>query len=189
MLIGLTGYAGSGKDAAAAGLITEGWKRVSFAEPIRQMLLVLNPIIDPSGKRLSHWLKIFDWDETKRIFPEVRRLLQVLGTEVGRDMIDQDLWTRLAKRTWDDHFKAGYNVVVTDVRFANEAASLRFNGGKIFRLHRLGVTPARYHVSDTSVDLIRPDYEIVNNGTVEELQTTLKTMLSTIDPVSVKLNV
>ncbi len=36
MLVGLTGYAGSGKDAAAAGLTAIGWKRVSFAEPLRK---------------------------------------------------------------------------------------------------------------------------------------------------------
>ena len=29
---------------------------------------------------------------------EVRRLLQVLGTDIGRDMIDPDLWVDIASR-------------------------------------------------------------------------------------------
>lgn len=180
MLVGLTGYAGSGKDAAAAGLTASGWKRVSFAEPIRQILLVLNPFL-PSGLTLQTVVREQGWDGAKKS-PEVRRLLQVMGTEVGREMIDDDLWTKLAKKSWDNYFKQGHNVVVTDVRFKNEADAIRFNGGKIIRIHRDGVKPANNHVSDTGVDLLSVDYEIVNNGTVEDLQKTLKTLLQPYAP-------
>lgn len=179
MLVGLTGYAGSGKDAAAAGLTASGWKRISFAEPLRQMLLMLNPVIDVvewKAIRLQDVVENQGWDGAKKL-SEVRRLLQVMGTEVGREMIDDDLWTKLAKKSWDDYFAFGYDVVVTDVRFKNEADAIRFNGGKIIRIHRDGVKPANNHVSDTNVDLLTVDHEIVNNGTVEDLQKTLKTLL------------
>ena len=192
MLVGLTGYAGAGKDTAAAGLIADGWKRMSFAEPIRQMLLVLNPLIQEdllTTHRLKDLVNTYGWDETKRTFPEVRRLLQVMGTEVGRQMIDEDLWTILAEKEWSANTKAGFNTVVTDLRFINEANALQVDGGIIVRIHRLGVEPARGHVSDTSVDLIRPDYEIVNNGSPEDLQAALKNTIYAIDPNSVKLNV
>lgn len=180
MLVGLTGYARSGKDAAAAGLTAIGWKRVSFAEPIRQMLLILNPML-PSSLTLQTVVREQGWDGAKRS-PEVRRLLQVMGAEIGREMIDEDLWTNLAKKAWDDYHKFGYDVVVTDVRFKNESDAIKFNGGKIIRIHRDGVIPAQNHVSDTSVDLITPDFEIVNNGTVEDLQNTLKTVLELPEP-------
>lgn len=175
MLVGLTGYAGSGKDAAASGLLALGWKRVSFAEPLRQMLYTLNPFISPSS-RLKDVIDRGGWQEAKQ-YPETRRLMQVFGTEVGREMIDPDLWIMLAKKACDDYAKAGYNVVITDCRFPNEAAMIRFNGGKIARIYRDGVTPAQGHVSDTSCDSIIPDYEIINNGSIEDLQNTLKSCI------------
>jgi hypothetical protein len=179
MLVGLTGYAGSGKDTAAAGLTAIGWKRVSFAEPLRQMLLTLNPIVGHrhyGTVRLQDVVEEHDWLEAKKL-GEVRRLMQVLGTEIGREMIDDDLWIKLAKKSWDDYFSFGYDVVVTDVRFKNEADAIRFNGGKIIRIHREGVKPVNNHVSDTGVDLLSVDHEIINNGSVEDLQNTLKTLL------------
>lgn len=177
MLVGLTGYAGSGKDTAAAGLIASGWKRVSFAEPLRQMLLTLNPLIDNDGSRLARSVERIGWKETKHEFAEVRRLLQVMGTEVGREMIDPDLWTKLAKKETDRYHNAGHSVVFTDVRFKNEAEMIKLNGGKVIRIHREGTSPARNHVSDTNVDLLSVDFEIVNNGSVEDLQNTLKSCL------------
>jgi hypothetical protein len=176
MLVGLTGYAGSGKDTAAAGLIASGWKRVSFAEPLRKMLTVLNPIIDRGGCRLSGWVDQLGWDKAKQ-HPEVRRFLQILGTEVGREMIDPDLWTKLAKKEMDRYHNAGHSVVFTDVRFKNEAEMIKLNGGKVIRIYREGTSPARNHVSDTNVDLLSVDFEIVNNGSVEDLQNTLKSCL------------
>ena len=175
MLVGLTGYAGSGKDAAAAGLIALNWKRVSFAEPLRQMLLALNPFL-PSGLTLQYVVENQGWEGAKKS-PEVRRLMQVMGTEVGRDMIDDDLWVKLAKKTMDDCFHLGKNVVFTDVRFPNEVEMIRFNGGKIIRIHREGTKPAQNHVSDTNVDLLTVDREIINSGTVEDLQNALKSIL------------
>jgi hypothetical protein len=176
MLVGLTGYAGSGKNAAAEGLVASGWSQLSFAEPIRQMLLVLNPIIH-AGIHLQTFIDDQGWDETKYSYPEVRRLMQVLGTEVGRDMIDDDLWVKLAKKTMEDCFKQGKPVVFTDCRFPNEVEMIRFNGGKIIRIHREGTKPAQNHVSDTNVDLLPVDREIINSGTVEDLQNALKSIL------------
>lgn len=176
MLVGLTGYAGSGKNTAADGLVASGWVQLSFAEPLRQMLLTLNPIIH-AGIHLQTFIDDQGWDETKYRYPEVRRLMQVLGTEVGRDMIDDDLWVKLAKKTMDDCFRQGKNVVFTDVRFPNEVAMIRLNGGKIIRIHREGTKPAQNHVSDTNVDLLTVDREIVNSGTVQDLQNTLKDVL------------
>ena len=179
MLVGLTGYAGSGKNAAADGLVASGWVQLSFAEPLRQMLLTLNPVIDVQewkSIRLQDVVKTFGWNEAKKI-SEVRRLLQIMGTEVGRNMIDQELWTQLAKKEMDRHFKAGQSVVFTDCRFPNEVAMIRMNGGKIIRIHREGCVPAQNHVSDTNVDLLSVDREIINNGTLENLQNALKEAL------------
>ena len=56
MIIGLTGYAGAGKDEAANALTAQGWRRFSFADAVRELLLEINPIIgehDDGGDRVQ----------------------------------------------------------------------------------------------------------------------------------------
>ena len=38
------------------------------------------------------------YTEAKAEFPEVRRLLQVFGTEVGRDLFGENVWVDIMKR-------------------------------------------------------------------------------------------
>ena len=46
VVIGLSGYASSGKDTVAQFLIEEhGFEKIAFADPIRNMLLAMNPIV------------------------------------------------------------------------------------------------------------------------------------------------
>ena len=78
MIIGLTGYARSGKDSVAKVLVDHyGFIRLAFADPIRDLLLEVNPILD-KGNRLSSLVDEYGWDIAKAQ-PEVRRLLQTLG--------------------------------------------------------------------------------------------------------------
>ena len=43
MLVGITGYAGSGKDTAALALLNNGFERRAFADPLRAGLLGIDP--------------------------------------------------------------------------------------------------------------------------------------------------
>lgn len=77
MLIGLCGYPGVGKDEVAKYLVTRyEFCRVAFADAMRDDLYKLNPIIG-SVWRLADLVDTVGWDVAKRMFPEVRRLLQV----------------------------------------------------------------------------------------------------------------
>lgn len=150
-LIGLTGVAGAGKDTAAQTLIDQGWVRVSFADPLREMLLALDPLITYRGCAvlLSSLIKQYGWDEVKRGNTEVRRLLQRLGTEVGRNLISPNFWTDQAEKKINDLLMAEKNVVITDVRFANEAELIHRYGGKVIKIERSGVDQVRAHSSET----------------------------------------
>ena len=56
MIIGLSGYARSGKDTVAELLcLNYDYKRVSFADPMREALYVLSPKLD-SIVRLSEYV-------------------------------------------------------------------------------------------------------------------------------------
>ena len=83
----LTGCKRSGKDSAAQVLIDRGWVNLAFADPLRTMALAINPIVNYDFQcnvvRLKDMVESYGWDFAKRD-PEVRRLLQVIGTEAVR---------------------------------------------------------------------------------------------------------
>lgn len=119
-VIGVTGPKGVGKNYVAEHFIAPVFggckvEFMAFAEPLKAILLAMDPLL-PDGSRLSE----HDLEEVKRTEPEVRRLLQRLGTEGVRTHLGQDVWvdamkTRLAATDAEV-------VILTDVRFPNEAA-------------------------------------------------------------------
>lgn len=166
-LIAFTGYAGAGKDSAAEALIKEGWQRVAFADPVREMALVIDPWVCRDDNRttvirLSRLVEDYDWTEAKK-HSEVRRLLQRIGTEAGRNIIGKNVWIDIAMRKVAAIHAAGGKVVITDLRFPNEADAVRQLGGKIVRINRPGVGPAGDHSSE-NVGLIDADATISNSG-------------------------
>lgn len=169
-VVGLVGYAGAGKDAAAAELVKQGWRRLAFAEPLRRALLTLNPVVrldNGSHGRLAPMVASFGWDHVKR-HGDVRRLLQTLGTEVVRELISAEAWVDLLRGEIVQSDSAA-PIVVTDVRFANEVAMLRGEfGARLIRVVRPGIGPVNGHVSDATEDL-GVDGEVLNDGTPEQL--------------------
>lgn len=169
MIIGLSGYARSGKNAVA-DILGENYRQVSFAEPMRKILLIQNPIIGRvTGDKditISEAVYSHGWDKAKDLFPEIRRHLQVLGTEVGREMFGQDFWVHMAIKG----IKPTDNVVFTDVRFFNEAYAIKNMGGEVWRINREGVGAVNEHVSEHSLDNWKFDRVINNNGTLNDLR-------------------
>jgi hypothetical protein len=182
VIIGLSGYARSGKDTAAAGMDMWGFKRVAFADKLRDFLYLLNPVVKPRYDRafaplVPDWrvqqvIDRFGWHGYKETAygPEIRELLQRLGTECGRELISDTVWIDAALNNveLDDHYKS---VVVTDVRFPNEAQAIKDRGGYVFRIERKGVGPANDHPSEIALDNWIFDCIIDNDGTPEELVT------------------
>lgn len=155
-IVGFTGKSGAGKDTAAQCLIDKGWKKVSFADPIKEMLIALDPTVlndDGDYWSLSCIISESSFEHAKNSVPEVRRLLQVLGTECGRDIIGKHLpnpWLEIAKAKIYEHFDNGYNVVVTDVRFDDEAAMISGLDGIV--VHIIGVgCGSNEHSSESGV--------------------------------------
>ena len=177
-LIGLSGWAGSGKDTAAEYLIDEkGYTRVAFADPLREALLRLNPIvsndIDGMYFTLSQMVHFHGWEGAKRYSTNVRELLQRMGTEVGRQMISPTIWVDLAMRESAKHEL----VVITDVRFPNEADAIKAAGGVLWRIQRPYVSPANSHSSETALDDYKFDAVVENNGSIEDLHAKLQLLL------------
>lgn len=164
MLIGLSGYARSGKDTVAELLcLNYGYKRVSFADPMRQALYVLSPKLD-NIVRLSEYVDDYGWDVAKQN-QEVRRLLQVFGTEVGRKMFGLDFWINIALKD----LSGDTQVVISDVRFPNEADAIAKLGGSMWRINRKNHSAVNGHASEHAMDNYMFNHVIYNDGTLDDL--------------------
>lgn len=161
MIIGLSGYARSGKDTTADHLVDKyEFTRHSFAAPMKEAMYRLNPVVfsDSIGEfRYKNLVDVYGLDKAKDDYPEIRRLLQVFGTEVGRDMFGSNFWVDLTLNSL-----SGGSAVISDVRFKNEADAIRKAGGQVWRINRSGIGPVTNHSSEIDLD----DYDfdhVINN--------------------------
>jgi dephospho-CoA kinase len=175
MIIGLTGYAQSGKDTVAKILVENyGYTRIAFADKIREFLYETNPMYDSvAGEPMFVKARVDrdGWDKAKQ-FPHIRRLLQNSGV-AARKVFGEDFWVAKAVQGLD-HSK---NYVFTDVRFTNEADLLKKwtdTGTQIWRIKRLGIDAVNAHVSESQMDDYPVDQIFTNNGTIEELVNLVK---------------
>lgn len=174
-LVGLCGYAQSGKDTVAEHLVSaKGWTRVAFADALREILYALNPVAD-LAIRMRDLVDRDGWDAAKVEHNEVRDLLQRLGTEAGREVINQALWVRLGEEKIE---LAGGPVVITDCRFPNEVQMVRRRKGKLIWIDRPGVGAANAHASEHSVTADDCDYVLKNNGTLRDLYHNVSDLLT-----------
>lgn len=171
--IGLIGYAGSGKDTIAEYLACRGYTRVAFADPVRSVLLSVNPLITGDGLRLRDAVEAYGWDTAKRQFPEVRELLQGLGAGV-RASLGESVWLEHALRRLD---ALPGPVVVTDVRYPNEARALQRRGFFLVWVQRPGVGPANAHPSETDIPVELADTVLLNDGSIPELRRAVDALL------------
>jgi hypothetical protein len=159
-LIAVTGFKGSGKSEVSKCLVKQGYVRVSFGDPLKNMLKA----IGLTDEHLFGSLKEVPTDILCNETP--RYAMQSLGTEWGRLLIHDRIWTNLWWKTVRDILAAGGNVVTDDLRYPNEAEIVRRKGGKIWKIHRMGYK-GDLHSSEVLIDSIRPDTIIGNNGTIE----------------------
>lgn len=171
-LIGVTGFARHGKDTFAAALVDRGWTKVAFGDPLREMALRLDPVVVAPGgvfwARLSTVINQHGWEGAKGtpFSEDVRRTLQRLGTDAIRGA-DEDFWTRIFTRRVTE---TAAPVVAPDVRFPDEARTIRDLGGIIVRVRRPDAPVSLSHASEASVATIYPDVEITNDQDRDTLQ-------------------
>ncbi|MFJ1704511.1 hypothetical protein [Kitasatospora sp. NPDC088346] len=169
--IGIIGRARTGKDTIGERLVSKhGFARVAFADPLKAAVLKANPLYSLDGKygraRIADLVDEIGWERAKSS-PEVRRTLQAFGQSI-RD-IDSGFWIRAAMRQARSVGKSGRRpVVITDVRYRNEATALHAAGFVLVHVDRPGVTRLS-HESEGALGPQDAQVAIVNDGTVAEL--------------------
>ena len=194
-VVGLVGFIGSGKGTAGDILCEHGYIKESFAKGVKDVASEMfgwpRGMLEGDTDDSRQWRETPDlfWSEKfgKDFTP--RKALQLMGTEVGRDIFHRDFWVFQLENRLRFHDNP---IVVTDVRFPNEIDWIHSVGGKVFEVQR-GQIPAWYkflmatqpvrddesrwtlmsdydiHFSEWAWVGCRMDGVIKNNGTIEDL--------------------
>jgi len=157
MLIAISGKQRAGKDTVANYLVDNyGFRRISFAQPIKT-LAVSYFGLDPKDVYVNK--------------PDyVRKVLQDIG-KIGR-YINEDFWVEQALRSYNPKD----NIVISDLRFQNEARYLKSLDGILVRIEsdyhdRLtrGPLTNEEDISEIDLDDYQFDYYLYNNSSLGEL--------------------
>lgn len=181
-LIGVAGRMNSGKTTIARYL-AEKHQCIPYAlaDNVRVALRTLNPIIALDGRTVEDVIEAEeDWQKVKSdpvLGPEIRQLLQRLGTDVGRKMFGTSVWLFAAETQLDatlpDWWREnrGPQIVVHDIRFSNEAKWVHMNRGTVINVVRPSLIPGPRsgHESEQGIDPSLADYTILNVGSLDEL--------------------
>lgn len=178
-LIGLTGGKGVGKDTCARHLSEVfGMRQFAFADPVKQGLCAMFGVStalfnDPAVKETP--------------LPDLlgntpRHLMQTLGTGWGRGMVSDTVWVDLMAQKIEKARVAGFGVVVSDVRYDNEAELIRRLGGFIWSIERQETvySPQDPHSSEAGISPHLVDRRIFNTHDLHMLYTQLGVALARI---------
>lgn len=176
VIVAVAGKKQAGKSTFAQTFVEEyGFTHVNFADPLREMLYALNPIAAGGYPlRLQNIVDEVGWDLAKETWPEVRLLMQRMGTEAGRGVLGEDVWVLAALARID---RIEGPVVISDLRFPNELTAIkRTPGGYIVRVVRPNRPTSQAgegHASETALDGL-PEYAfdatVRNVGTADDLR-------------------
>lgn len=162
-VIGFTGLPGSGKDTFARYLaLFSGKNRVTtekFAKPLKEAVASLcNVSLDDLEDR--------EFKETPLpCGKSPRQIMQLMGTEFVRNVLGENFFVQaLAESVKDSSARV---ILITDVRFQNEADWIHSVGGKVFQIVRPD-TQASSHVSDAGIQNV--DGFIMNAGSLMDLE-------------------
>lgn len=199
-IVGLVGFADSGKGTASKVLVERDYVPIAFADALKDMLAAVfgwpRKLLEGDTDESRAWRERVDpWWAEKLGIPHFtpRWAMQNIGTEVMRRHFHDGLWVlRVEKTLYDLQRGAKPNAVLTDIRFPNEGAVVRNRGGLLIRIKR-GPEPEWFEVavaaakgSPTAIDAMRDlygvhesewrwlaldfDFVVENDGTVDDLR-------------------
>jgi len=166
-IIGLYSPApGSGKSTIADCLDDYAYRIVPFASFLKGMIRRLLLELGYTANQADEMIKQKDLI-VPGINIRMRTLMQTLGTEWGRNTLDQDFWINC----WKEKVKSCRSLVVADdVRFLNEALAIKEMGGEVWKIVRPGTENNENHSSEGQLDHWDGFSRIiVNGGSIDDL--------------------
>jgi len=185
MIIGICGFAGSGKSEVASYLAKEHkFKRVNFKDAL----------LSEVREKFPDLLRNFETGYRKSIDqlfsekpPEIRSLLQNYGTEVRR-ADDEYYWInkwlstiKETNRSGTDGNSKSTNIVADDVRFFNELSAITEKDGILIRTICDDDTEHGTHISELEHVKFIEDFTIhATRGDVKSIHKQVEDILTTI---------
>jgi len=166
MLIGLAARARCGKDTVADYLCQKhDFNKLAFAAPVKAAAQAIFGLTDEETwgdackeQKLQGWLM------------SPREMFQLVGTELCRNGIRQDIWlVRMEKTIADLKQNGRQRIVISDIRFENEAALIRSMGGVVWHIDRPAAPLVTGHVSESGVAHESGDVVLHNDDGLMEL--------------------
>jgi hypothetical protein len=147
MIIGVVGFAGSGKGTAGDILVRDyNFTKIAFADAVKDATAAIfgwpRQLLEGDTETSREFRETVDpwWAEAlERPGFTPRLALQLMGTEAGRNVFHPDLWVKVVEMKMDSL----ENTVITDVRFPNEIKAIQKSGGFVVRVTR-GPDPEWY---------------------------------------------
>ena len=197
MIIGICGFQSSGKDTIADYLIKEhGFIKMSFASKLKDIISIMfgwpRDKLEGLTKEDREWREQVDywWSKTLKM-PQLtpRYVMQYFATDLFRNKFHPDIWVKIVENELNNLLEQSNqaNIVISDCRFENEINMLIRLGGKIIQIHRdppywfydyrRGEEPENIKLIHRSeIEWIRcyRDYDVENDGTIEELHQKIK---------------
>ena len=198
MIIGITGFIGSGKDTVAKMFVERGCVQDSFASPVKDVCASIfgwdRDMLegDTVESRDSRETPDLFWSKKLGVPNFTPRLaLQLIGTDVLRNHFAPDIWINSLEYRIRKQNNNAPCTVISDARFRNELDLIKSMGGKIIWVQRGELpewfeTASQAHNNVVSRKIMQTkyrdvhesewnwagypvDYVIKNNGTLEEL--------------------
>lgn len=217
LVIGICGFKGSGKDTVADFLIrNHNCLKDSYAAPLKDAISSIfgwsRNMLEGDTPESRAWREEVDeyWSNVlDRPGFTPRLALQLGGTEAGRNVFGEGLWTGAMSKRVSDRTGAGLGTVVSDVRFPNEIQHVQDMGGVVVQVSR-GTNPNFYDMAamynyqsrdylniplpdilNTEKGGIHPSewswigrpgitYQLDNNGTLVDLENKINEMVASL---------
>ena len=173
MIIGLTGKMKSGKDTVA--------KMIEKHAPYSLMKSMAAPLKDLCITMLGlHWDDVHT-QEGKAKYNEFwgmtnREILQKVGTDAMRNGFHSDIWVKCAYIQLKQYNLSRGNIIITDIRFPNEAQMVRDMGGIVVYVDR-DIYQESVHESEKDLPLQYIDTVLLNHGSLNDLEDQVTNML------------
>lgn len=195
MIIGISGKIGSGKNYIAENLIGKKLEEkeyipiyLAFADQIKVEFYSRNKLLNLNYDNLFV-------NKTK----EIRKELQIYGTDIGRSQKDTvwidalDMWIQIFLNRWTMKMKPVF--IITDVRFENEAEYIKNKNGLLVRIEASKrneqkllqesngdieiLNSIKNHKSETSLDNYNGFDLVINNDyvSIEEIENEIKKLI------------
>lgn len=168
-VIGISGRARHGKDSCADFIVARfGGYKYALASPIKAMVNAGFGI----DLQNAYWAGRKEAPVAALGGHSPREIMQTLGTEWGRGMVDEQIWITMAKQRL---LTNGPGMVIPDVRFDNEADWIRSINGLVVHITRGQAAAVSPHSSEGGITKLPQDFEVANNGSLEDLRNTIWT--------------